>query len=290
MSGVPPEHDRGAHPGPAPGEIFAPGVAPPPGLEGPAPHFAFRDDQLLVEGDGAAARIPCAADFAELGIPFTARHYLGHVGGRHCFAVDLTADAAAPEGMTIGGLRGFFGALGEEQFRLAGRAFQVLNWDRTHRYCGRCGTATEPSPVERARTCPACGLAAFPRLSPAIIVLVSRGRELLLARSPRFPKGRYSIIAGFVEPGESLEEAVVRGVREEVAIEVSDIRYFGSQSWPFPHSLMLGFTARYAKGQIQIAEEEIADAGWYAPDRLPDLPDRASISRRIIDAFLASQV
>lgn len=191
--------------------------------------------------------------------------------------------------MSLGGLRRLYGLIGDVQFQLAGRAFQVLNWDRTHQYCGHCGTPTKPSAVERARVCPSCGLQAFPRLSPAIIVLVSRGREFLLARSPRFPEGRYSIIAGFVEPGETLEEALVREVREEVSIEVTDIRYFGSQSWPFPSSLMLGFTARHAGGEIRIDEKEIEDAGWYTPDRLPDLPDGASMSRRIIDSFLAGQ-
>ena len=277
---------------------FQPGVTPPAERSGSDLYFAFRDDELLVyDGDGTAS-IPSLGDFSDLGVPYSACHYLGihggdrdgeGGGGRHCFAVDLCADATAPDGMSLGGLRALYGLIGDVQFQLAGRAFQVLNWDRTHRYCGRCGAATEPSAAERTRRCPACALQAFPRLSPAIIVLISKGRELLLARSPRFPKGRYSVIAGFVEPGETLEETVAREVREEVGLEVRDICYFGSQAWPFPNSLMLGFTARHASGEIRIDEIEIEEAGWYCADRLPDLPDGASISRRLIDSFLSSQ-
>lgn len=281
--------------GPGP---FEPGVTAPADLAGPALFFAFRDDELLVHAAEHAARVPQMSDPGQLGVPYSACHYLGcHGAGpdsdpdqrHHCFAVDLPLDTVAPDGMILGGLRRLYGLLGDVQFQLGGRAFQVLNWDRTHRFCGRCGTATKPSPTERARQCPACGLQAFPRLCPAIIVLVSRGREFLLARSPRFPRGRYSIIAGFVEAGETLEEAAVREVREEVGLEIEGIQYFGSQSWPFPNSLMLGFTARHAGGEISIDEDEIEDAGWYTPDRLPDLPDGASISRRLIDHFLASQ-
>jgi NAD+ diphosphatase len=267
-------------------EPFQPGVTAPAHHTGPSHFFAFQDDRLLAAVSGDSASVPYVPDFAELGIPFTARHYLGSQGPNHCFAVDLAADAAAPDGMVMDRLRPFFGSLDDGSFQMAGRAFQILNWDRTHRYCGRCGSATEPAATERARVCPDCDLQAFPRLSPAIIVLIHRGDQFLLARSPRFPKGMYSIIAGFVEPGESLEDAVAREVREEVGVEVDDIRYFGSQSWPFPHSLMLGFTARHAGGEIRIDKEEIEDAGWYTVHDHPKLPDGASISRRIIDSFL----
>jgi len=164
---------------------------------------------------------------------------------------------------------------------------QIVNWDHTHQFCGQCGTPTVYRTAERARECPSCGLLSFPRVSPAIIVLVERGRQFLLARNHRFPPGRYSIIAGFVEPGETLEQAVAREIREEVGIQVSQIRYFGSQPWPFPHSLMVGFTAQYAGGEIHIDPAELEDAGWFTPDKLPDLPDRISISRRLIDWFLA---
>ncbi len=136
-------------------------------------------------------------------------------------------------------------------FRVAGRAVQIVEWDETHRFCGRCGGPTERVPGERARLCTTCGHSAYPRIAPAVIVRVTRGDALLLARGRRWTEPIYSLVAGFVDPGESLEETVAREVREEVGIEVGDIRYFASQPWPFPHSLMLGFEAEHAGGEIR---------------------------------------
>jgi NAD+ diphosphatase len=153
-------------------------------------------------------------------------------------------------------------------------------------HCGRCGSPTEHAPGERARRCPQCGHAAFPRLSPAVIVRVTRGDEILLARAVRFPGGVYSVLAGFVEPGESLEECVARELEEEVGIEVTDIAYFASQPWPFPHSLMIGFTATWVSGDLRIEEAELVDARWFTRDNLPDLPGRLSIARTLIDDWL----
>lgn len=268
--------------------LLNPGVIPPEGRSGPSLYFAFRDDHLLIEADEGAARVPQLEQFAELGLDSRSEHYLGILGDRQCYAVDVGVDGevAAPDGTDFQGLRELFGQIGEDLFVVAGRAFQIVNWDRTHRYCGRCGSATAHHDVDRARVCPDCGLLSFPRVSPAVITLVERGREFLLARNARFPRGRYSIIAGFVEPGETLEEAVAREIREEVGIEVRNIRYFASQPWPFPHSLMVGFTAEHASGEIRIDRDEIVDADWYTPDNLPDLPDSISISRKIIDSFL----
>ncbi len=169
----------------------------------------------------------------------------------------------------------------------------MVAWDRTHRFCGQCGAPTEDEPHERAKRCPACGLIGYPRLSPAIIIAVVRktdqGDRLLLARNHRFPTGRYSVIAGFVEPGETLEECAQREVCEEVGIRIRNVRYFGSQPWPFPNSLMIAFTAEYAGGEITLEESEIAEAGWFAAGALPDIPPRMSISRRLIDWFVAGQ-
>ncbi len=145
-------------------------------------------------------------------------------------------------------------------------------------------------PGERAKKCPNCGLTNYPRLSPAIIIAVVRpteqGNRLLLARNHRFPSGRYSVIAGFVEPGESLEECAQREVREEVGIRIKNICYFGSQSWPFPNSLMVGFTAEYDSGTLVLEAAEIAEAQWFAADHLPLLPPKMSIARRLIDWFV----
>jgi NAD+ diphosphatase len=167
-------------------------------------------------------------------------------------------------------------------------AFQIVHWDRTHRFCGQCGQPMEPMTEERARKCARCDLVFFPRLSPVIIVRVSRGEQLLLARSPHTPPAMYSVLAGFVEPGETLEEAVMREVMEEVGVSLRNIRYFGSQPWPFPHSLMIGFTAEHAAGEIRIDGKEIEDANWYSVDRLPMLPSPISIARRLVDDFLRS--
>jgi NAD+ diphosphatase len=140
--------------------------------------------------------------------------------------------------------------------------------------------------IERAKKCPNCGLLHFPRLAPAIIVAIERGDRLLMARSRRFTTGMYSVLAGFVEPGESLEETVAREVKEEVGISLKDIKYFGSQPWPFPHSLMIGFTATYASGEIVMDDSEIEDAGWFTVDSLPPLPGKISIARKLIDGFI----
>jgi NAD+ diphosphatase len=153
-------------------------------------------------------------------------------------------------------------------------------------YCGRCGSRTQTKEKERAKVCPQCGLHNFPRRSPAIIVAVERGEEILLARSAHFPRGMFSVLAGFVEPGETIEECVVREVKEEVGITVGNIRYFGSQPWPFPNSLMLGFTAEYVGGELVLDPTEIAEAGWFRADALPSIPGRISIAGRMIQWFV----
>jgi NAD+ diphosphatase len=197
-------------------------------------------------------------------------------------------DGAAPEpaGLEFADLRGLWGLLPEEEFWLAGRAFQIMDWDRTHLFCGRCGAPMQAKRDERAKLCPACGLLSYPRVAPAIIVAVVRGDALLLARARRFPTAMYSVIAGFVDAGESLEECVHREVREEVGLAVRDLAYFASQPWPFPHSLMVAFTARHAGGEIRIDGREIVDAGWYRAGSLPRIPERISVARRLIDWFV----
>ena len=248
--------------------------------------LGFRGNELLVHMEGAAALLPRAAEWEALGLPEGTVHLVGSLADEDSFALELPAELEPPEGMAFHGLRRLWGALDEEVWRLAGRAVQIVDWDRNHRFCGRCGTPTDLDPAERSRTCPRCGLQHFPRLSPAVIVLVTRGEEMLLARSPHFQKGVYSTLAGFVEPGESLEEAVSREVLEEVGVTLTGIRYFGSQPWPFPSSLMLGFTAEWAAGDLRPQPGEIEDARWFHPDALPLLPPPMSIARALIDSFL----
>jgi NAD+ diphosphatase len=268
---------------------FVPGIVSPREKSKPAWWFAFQQSQLLIYQGPTSARIPYVVDFAELGIPFVSQHFLGQLNGHAAYAVDLPEETLAPEGMAFEGLRKVYGRLDEDLFWLAGRAVQVIEWDRTHRFCGRCGTPLKPRETERAKECPRCGLLHFPRLAPAVIVLIERGRELLMARSRHFAPGVYSVLAGFVEPGETLEEAVEREVFEEAGIRIKDIRYFGSQPWPFPHSLMIGFTAVHASGELTINHEEIEDAGWFTADNLPGQPGKISIARQLIEWFLEKQ-
>jgi NAD+ diphosphatase len=212
---------------------------------------------------------------------------LGHHQGIAHVAVALEDEHPLdrlPEGWRASGLRGWFGLLDDELLAIAMRAVQLLEWDRTHRFCGACGTPTVVTDSERAKRCPACGLTVYPRISPAMMVLVNRGNELLLGRGVNFPPGRYSALAGFLEAGESIEEAVIREVREEVGIEVRNLRYFGSQSWPFPNSLMIAFNADYAGGELHPDPAELADAQWFTLDALPQLPPPMSIARALIDS------
>jgi NAD+ diphosphatase len=212
--------------------------------------------------------------------------FLGTLDGEPCLGRALADDEPLPDGTTAVPLRQLYGALTDEDFAIAGRALALATWDAHHRFCGRCGAATARADHERSRTCPACQLAHYPRLSPAVIALVERDGRALLARNARFPLPFHSCLAGFVETGEGLEGAVAREIREEVGIEVADVAYFGSQAWPFTSSLMIGFTARWAGGVVVPDGEEIVEAGWFAPDELPPLPGKLSIARALIDAFI----
>jgi NAD+ diphosphatase len=250
--------------------------------------FAFQGEKLLVLED-APDRVPLAGDPEEFGLDVLFRLEIGELDGHACWTVEVDPDAGPPATMVFRDLRSFFFEVDEDFFGMAGRAKQIVGWHATHRFCGRCGGETERVPKEIAMRCTQCGMMHFPRLSPAAIVLVRRGDRILLAHSPGFPKGLYSVLAGFVEPGESIEEAIVREVREEVGIEVTNVRYFGSQPWPFPNSLMIGFTADYMGGDLNPQPGEIEDAGWYTADDLPRLPPRISIARAMIDDFVRQQ-
>ncbi len=271
------------------GHAFVPAVELPAAMSGPAWWFACTGDRLLVRDDGAASAPPLVADLAEMGVAPQDRHYLGTLDGRDCFAAALGTDTPLPPDLTLRPLRALYGRLDNALFAVAGRAVQIVAWDLTHRFCSCCATPTPPLPGERAKKCPACGLVSYPRLTPAVIVAVRRENTILLARNAAFTAAFYSVLAGFVEPGETLEGTVRREIREEVGIEVRDIRYFGSQPWPFPHSLMIGFTANWAAGELRIDERELADAGWFAADALPTIPPKLSIARRLIDAFVAEE-
>jgi NAD+ diphosphatase len=265
---------------------FEPGLALPQSLAIDALCFIWRDDKLLVR-DADPPVLPTMGDAMALGVDGV-RHYLGRHDGVDCVAIRVASDAPEAAGWQWRGLRTLFLRLPDPLLALAGRSFQVAEWDRSHQYCGRCGTRTRDRANERAKECPACGHVVFPRVSPAMMVLVKRDRELLLARANRFPNAMYSALAGFVEPGESIEDCVHREVREEVGIEVDRLSYFASQSWAFPHSLMIAYTAEYAGGDMRPCDDEIADAQWFSLDALPQLPSPVSIARRLIDATVAA--
>ncbi len=252
--------------------------------------FVFQQTLLLVAGSARGASLPGHADLDRLGGNPLRRLYLGTLGERACYAFEYGAEAQAPQDMLWQGLRALYGKLDDSLFALAGRALQFVDWDRTHQFCGRCGTPTRHRAHERARECAACALIAYPRIAPAVMCLVRRGQALLLARSPHFPPGMYSALAGFVEPGESLEQGLAREVLEETGIRIANPRYFASQPWPFPHSLMIAYVADHAGGEITPAPDEIEDAQWFALDALPKLPNRISIARRLIDSVAAEML
>jgi NAD+ diphosphatase len=270
----------------APAEYF--GAVQPPGAPiSSALWFVFRESDLLVSA-GGTPQVPAVLHPEALGFAVGHVLYLGRLGPEHCFACNVAPSVPAAPGWEWRGLRSLFARLPDDHFALAGRALQLVDWDRTNGYCGRCGTATVARTAERSRECPACGLVVYPRLAPAIMALVRRGAdEILLARSQRFPPGMHSALAGFVEPGESLEQCLEREVREEVGVTVQNVRYFASQPWPFPHSLMIAFVADWKSGEIVIDPLEIESAQWFNIRSLPALPQPISISRRLIDAVVA---
>ena len=214
--------------------------------------------------------------------------FMGLLDGVPAWAVGASESSEVPDDYQWQPLRNLGAQLDTPSWMLAGRAVQLVEWARTSRFCGRCGIPTELAARERAASCPRCGLNAYPRLAPAIIVTVERDDEILLGQGRGF-QGMYSALAGFAEPGETLEETVRREVREEVGVEVGLVRYFGSQPWPFPHSLMIGFSATWSAGEIHIDGEEIVDAQWFKADGLPNIPPPLSIARRLIDDWVSRQ-
>lgn len=252
----------------------------------PAYWFVFRERNMLCSMKGAESRPLLVRDIRDIGIEPIRELYLGMEDYVRCYTAEMGGATEPPEGMAFRGLRSIHGSMDESLFKIAFRALHTIEWDRTDQFCSRCGSRNRFKSDERAKECPQCGHVSFPRISPAIIVLVEHNGKALLARSPRFKEGLFSVLAGFVEPGEALEDAVRREVKEETGIDVKNIRYFGSQPWPFPDSLMIGFTAEYAEGEIRIDTNEILDARWFSAEEMPEIPGKISISRALIDWFL----
>ena len=237
----------------------------------------FRDRELLVADTGTSPFDAVDIETSHEAI------VVGRWNGQLIVTQALARDTAAPAGARWASIRSLFGIMADDLVAIAGRAGQLLEWDRSHKYCGVCATPTERDAKERMRRCPACGLTSYPRISPAMMCLVTRGNQILLARNVNFPPGRFSALAGFLEAGESIEDAVHREVREEVGIAVDKPKYFASQCWPFPNSLMIAFTAEYVSGSLKPDGNEIAEADWFDASNLPQLPPRISIARALID-------
>jgi NAD+ diphosphatase len=256
--------------------------------------FLFYDNQMLVDTSGicdtgsitdTGYRPPLAGRDA-LTLNTVSEQYLGTLDGRPCYFATVSGNQDIPSKLSFFRVRDLYGKMPEDLFWLAARAFHLATWGRNTLYCGGCGAPTENMAQERAKFCPRCRRLIFPRISPAIITAIIKDKRILLARNRNLPADIRTVIAGFVEPGESLEECLRREVREEVGIEVKNIRYFGSQPWPFPDSLMIAFVAEYGGGDIQADGKEIVEAGWFSAGELPSIPGKISIARKLIDWFV----
>lgn len=258
----------------------------PQQLEGELQLFVIQQGRLLISSDQSQPLLPIfRAGMAQMLFPGE-RIYLGRMEGRHVCSIVMDVDAALPEGYHGEDLRRLIHMLSRREFIMASRAVQLLSWRRDHGFCSRCGTATATHGRDLAMVCPACEYSQYPRITPCIITLVSRGDQILLAHGAGFPPGMFSCLAGFMEAGEDAEHAVQREVWEETQLRVRNLRYHGSQSWPFPHSLMLAFHAEYESGEICPDGVEIIEAGWFSRDQLPLMPPQGSISRSLIDSWL----
>jgi len=249
--------------------------------------FLFHQGRLLVREHDLV--LPDAAAVAALGPERERLHPVGLLAGRYYQAGWLDSDALPGEGYAWRSLRSLFGQMDEALLGLAARAAQIAEWARTHRFCGACGSGMVLAAGERCFKCVQCGHMAYPRISPAMMVLIRKGDAVLLAMHIASPSKRFTPLAGFLEAGESIEEAVHREVYEEVGLRVQNLRCFGSQSWPFPHSLMIAFTADYLDGEIRLDTSEISEARWFGPDdEWPERVPHISVSSVLVDAHRPS--
>lgn len=242
--------------------------------------FPFVNGELIVGGDDAPLTETAFADSLRNG--WLA---VGEWQGRRCW----TMPGERVAGGQAVSLRSRLGLWADDLFQLAGRAAQLHYFAETHQFCGRCGTAMDWAEVELARICPRCDHICYPRISPCVIVAVWRPGEILLAQHHRHKSAISTVLAGFIEAGETAEQCLHREVFEEVGVKVAEPVYQGSQPWPFPHSLMLAYTARWLSGEIQIDPGELSHAAWYRLDQLPVIAPSGTIARRLIDQVLATE-
>lgn len=252
--------------------------------------FIFQNDKLLILKQTSGLRLPTFASLSSLTPHFLREYPLGIVNSAPCYCAEIDSNIPIPDDLTPTPLRQCFEILGMDWYVTTAKAISVITWDKNHEYCGRCGSKTIYKSGTFERVCEHCKLSFYPRISPSMIVLIKNRDKILMSRSPHFTPGAYGLIAGFLEVGESIEDAVHREVQEEVGLKIKNLRYFGSQSWPFPDSLMIGFTADYDSGEIVLQTNEIESADWYRYDQLPGGPSvNISIARKLIDHFIAEQ-
>ncbi len=252
--------------------------------------FIFSDNNILVkEKSENLVSIPCIDKKSVAKIKVNEICFLGMVEKNCCYCAGVSQDRLPHQFKWIN-LRSLFGKIDNGFWSIAGYARQIYDWNMNFKFCGRCGAKTKKNKNEHARICSKCNLTSYPRISPAIITAVVKDRQILLARGIQFPnKKMFSVLAGFVEPGETLEDCVKREIFEEVGIKVKNIHYFKSQSWPFPDSLMIGFTAAYESGEILIDTKEIAEAGWFKADNLPIIPGQQTLAGELIEWFVLNE-
>lgn len=255
----------------------------------PSYWFILHNECLLICQHGESI-LPTHHDIQPLAHLLTHQHGLGQFNGADIYCAELSITTDHLNELKPIALRQALELLGPEWYSLAVKAYSIINWDNNHQYCGKCGQLTEHKSQTFERTCIACGTVFYPRISPSVIVLIHKDDEILMARSPHFSKGVYGLIAGFVEAGESAEAALHREVKEEVGVTVKNLSYFGSQAWPFPDSLMLGYIAEHDAGEIVIDGNEIECAGWYRYNQLPGRPSHhISLASKLLDYFIAKQ-
>ena len=281
--------------------IYSDFFVPPP-FKFPVFGYFFHQNRLLVKKDDSNITIPYfpeefgsfVTDTDELNLEshIKTMFSFGTINSVKCVVGELefpnSNSRRAPhlEDHTFLDLRRLGSMLDRDTWKIAAAAAEFLDWDKKTKFCGRCGDDMEFSRKEYAKSCSRCNLIVFPSISPAVIVAIIKDGQILLAHNKRFPGNMFSILAGFVNPGESLEEAVTREVKEETGISVKNLKYFGSQPWPFPNSLMLGFTAEYDGGSLNPDGTEIQTVGWFTADKLPPIPSKISIARRLIDWYI----
>ena len=266
---------------------YIPGFLPEKEMDGATWFLVLEGRKILLRQDTDLCFIPTRKDVEGMPLDRMDMIYIGYYDNHDCYCISVTQMPELPDGLITIELMEITKRTGNpDLFRLAGTANHLLHWQNTNRYCGRCGGKMTDKKDERAKLCPECSHVVYPRISPAVITAVFQGDRILLAHNRNFRTGFYSLIAGFVEPGETLEQSVRREIQEEVGLQVKNIRYVGSQPWSFPDSLMMAFTAEYDSGEITPDKTEITDADWYRSDELPDIPSTDSIAGRLIRWYI----